>query len=158
MRRKTRRQVKITYKKGNLLECTEKIIIHGCNAQGKYAAGVAKAIRAKYPYAYNQYKSHHTLLGLQTGIVLWADQENPLIGNMIIQEFYGREKKQYCSYDAIRNCIFIVNRDVRNWWSDLGPCVAMPKIGAGLAGGDWNIIEKIIEEETTDVQPVVYYL
>jgi O-acetyl-ADP-ribose deacetylase (regulator of RNase III) len=25
--------------------------------------------------------------------------------------------------------------------------VHLPKIGAGLAGGDWNIIEKIIEEE-----------
>jgi O-acetyl-ADP-ribose deacetylase (regulator of RNase III) len=39
-----------------------------------------------------------------------------------------------------------------------GDKVAMPKIGAGLAGGDWNVIEKIIEEECKGVQPVVYYL
>ncbi len=28
-----------------------------------------------------------------------------------------------------------------------GKFIGMPKLGAGLAGGDWNIIEKIIEEE-----------
>ena len=35
--------------------------------------------------------------------------------------------------------------------------VAMPKIGAGLANGDWDTISKIIEEESGHVwQPVVY--
>jgi len=34
----------------------------------------------------------------------------------------------------------------------------MPKIGAGLAGGDWNVIAAIIEEEFTAVQPIVYWL
>ena len=32
----------------------------------------------------------------------------------------------------------------------------MPQIGCGLAGGDWNIISKIIESECTNVFPVVY--
>jgi O-acetyl-ADP-ribose deacetylase (regulator of RNase III) len=34
----------------------------------------------------------------------------------------------------------------------------MPKIGAGLAGGDWDTIAGIIEEELTSVLPVVYVL
>ena len=28
-----------------------------------------------------------------------------------------------------------------------GQRIGLPKIGAGLAGGDWEVIEKIIEEE-----------
>ena len=28
-----------------------------------------------------------------------------------------------------------------------GKRIGLPKIGAGLAGGDWNVIQKIIEEE-----------
>jgi hypothetical protein len=34
----------------------------------------------------------------------------------------------------------------------------MPQIGAGLGGGDWQVIEAIIESEMTDIQPVVYTL
>lgn len=32
----------------------------------------------------------------------------------------------------------------------------MPKIGAGLAGGNWDIIEQIINEEIGDVEVRVY--
>ena len=34
----------------------------------------------------------------------------------------------------------------------------MPLIGAGLGGGDWNVISAIIQSECKDVTPVVYYL
>ena len=36
--------------------------------------------------------------------------------------------------------------------------VAMPKIGAGLANGDWKTISSIIEEESKYFQPVAYEL
>jgi len=39
-----------------------------------------------------------------------------------------------------------------------GETIAMPKIGAGLAGGDWNVIESIIESELKTVQPIVFTL
>ena len=31
--------------------------------------------------------------------------------------------------------------------NNTGQRVGLPKIGAGLAGGDWDVIAKIIEEE-----------
>lgn len=34
----------------------------------------------------------------------------------------------------------------------------MPKIGAGLAGGNWEIIEKIINEESIGTEIRVYIL
>lgn len=37
--------------------------------------------------------------------------------------------------------------------------LAIPKIGCGLAGGNWNIVEKIINEVTGDKLDVyVYYI
>jgi hypothetical protein len=39
-----------------------------------------------------------------------------------------------------------------------GEEVAMPMIGSGLAGGDWNIIKAIIEAELKTVKPYVYQL
>ena len=34
--------------------------------------------------------------------------------------------------------------------------IHMPRIGCGLAGGDWSIMEKVIEEAVGDVEVVVY--
>ena len=52
----------IEYKNGDLLNVTEGIILHGCNGQGVMGAGVAKAIKMKYPEAFTAYKegSMHT--------------------------------------------------------------------------------------------------
>ncbi len=36
--------------------------------------------------------------------------------------------------------------------------IAMPQIGSGLGGGDWQVIAAIIESRLTRVQPVVYIL
>jgi hypothetical protein len=44
-------------------------------------------------------------------------------------------------YDAIR----LVFRNIKNQFA--GKKLAHPKIGAGLASGDWDIIARIIDEE-----------
>lgn len=145
--------MKIIYKRGDLLQCDEKYILHGCNAQGVMGSGVAKVIREKYPTAYTTY-----LAGLlQLGIVTYARQDDgKTIFNLISQEFYGRDSsKVYVSYQAIEDGIQRIN-----WWASNIPdvVIAMPKIGAGLGGGDWVIISEIIERESMNFQPIVYEL
>ena len=39
-----------------------------------------------------------------------------------------------------------------------GKHIGLPKIGAGLAGGDWNIIKKIIQTELKDCKVTVVIL
>lgn len=74
------------------------------------------------------------------------------IANCITQDFYASDEV-HADYDAIKIAMgklnnFAIKQEVPN--------VAMPLIGAGLAGGDWDIISKIIEREFATVQPVVY--
>lgn len=148
--------MKIIYKQGDLLECSESAIVHGCNAQGVMGSGVAKAIKEKYPEAYDTYKSVYETKGLDLGKVLICDTGTKVIFNAITQEFYGRSvKRRYVNYSAIEKAFRMIN-SVCKVSGILH--VALPKIGAGLANGDWNIIEKIIEKECTDVQPVVYVI
>ena len=147
--------MEIIYKKGNLVEATEHAIAHGCNAQGVMRSGVAKAIRETFPLAYDAYNGLYKLNNnsLTLGTSIGAQAKGKLIINCITQEFYGRDGRQYVDYNAIRSCMKDLNA--------LGPerkveSVALPKIGSGLGGGDWDIIAKIIEEEFVDIQPVVY--
>ncbi len=156
--------MKIEYIQGDLFTTKIEVIVHGCNAQGVMGSGVAKTIREKYPKAYDRYRKEHELnKGLKLGEIIAVpcgdrvnDRENyKVIINAITQDFYGRDGQRYVSYDAVADAMERINR-----MSDIYGIteIAMPQIGAGLGGGDWNVIESIIESELKTVRPVVYQL
>ncbi len=132
----------IEYRKGNLLEVTEGIIVHGVNMQGVMGSGVAKAIKEKYPDCYIRYvrqKPHYYL-----GKVIWYsddDEGSLLIANIVTQQFYGNCNKRYVNYAAIANGF----KTVIDCNHQDHP-IYFPKIGAGLGAGDWNIIEQLIND------------
>ena len=148
----------LEYRKGDLFSVTEGIIAHGCNAQGVMGSGVARIVRDKYPTAYKLYLHKHTTEGLTLGDVQVAtvSESKLYIANMITQEFYGKSGKRFVSYDAVDDCFAnLMARNMR------GLTINIPKIGAGLGGGDWNIIEAIIKsniDNYTDQKVVVWEL
>ena len=152
--------MKIIYKKGNLITASEHVIIHGCNNRGVMGAGVAMAIRRAFPDTYQAYKNSFKDFGLELGEIIWVYEIQKWIGNCITQNGYGKDGKKYVSYDAIRECMRNINHSshLKDAHDNTLLSVAMPLIGAGLGGGDWNIISKIIEEESLKFQPVVYEL
>lgn len=142
----------IEYQKGNLLDVKSGIIVHGANAQGVMGSGVAKVVKEKYPECFAEYRREYESLGLDLGSIVWwnSDMENrkntPLpqllfIANGITQKFYGTDKR-HVNYVAIADVFKEVIRQAKSIKLD----VHFPKIGAGLGGGDWNIIEAIIND------------
>lgn len=146
----------IKYIKGSLLDTDAKIIVHGCNCQGVMGSGVAKQIKEKYPQAYNAYKNYEESVGLKLGYVIPAFcTGGRWVLNCLTQEYYGRNvNKVYVDYNAISRCFREV-ASLCNYFIGFNKSykynlIAMPKIGCGLANGDWNIVSKIIEEELCD--------
>lgn len=144
--------MKIEYVKGDVLKTHCEFILHGCNAQGVMGAGVAKAIRDEYPFAYDQYREAFTTRGLRLGEIQIVRCMDKTIINAITQLRYGRDGIRYVSYDAVADAMASLEETL------YGEEVAMPMIGSGLAGGDWNIIKAIIEAELKTVKPYVYQL
>ena len=134
---------KIEYRKGNLLDVTSGIIAHGCNARGVMGSGVAKGIREKFPEVFQRYYKYHCEYTLELGevqVIEVSDKPRLYVANMITQEFYGTSGKRYVSYDAVDECFD--NLLARNRYKYE---INIPKIGAGLGGGAWSVIESIIE-------------
>lgn len=73
--------------------------------------------------------------------------------NAYTQYHYGRNHRDGVQtpidYEALTLCMRKMNK-VFN-----GQHIGLPKIGAGLAGGDWNRIKKIIQDEFTDCDVTV---
>lgn len=136
---------------GNLLNETKGILVHGVNCQGKMGAGIALQIKQHYPYAFNSYLAFCRARGYEAqhmlGCVDFVQMSDQLIiANAFIQDTYGPGGRRYVSYDAIDRCFASVNQ----YALKTGLPVKYPKIGAGLAGGCWDIISAIIEANRSE--------
>jgi len=144
--------MKIEYQRGDIFKSPYRFILHGCNARGVMGAGFALQVKKMYPYAYKEYINNYEKKGLTLGETQFVKCRDRTIINSITQQFYGKDGRRYVSYDAVANSMRMVEECL------YGETIAMPKIGAGLAGGDWNVIESIIESELKTVRPIVFTL
>ena len=120
------------------------VILHGCNCQCQMGAGIALAIRKQFPEAYAADlatpKGDAKKLGTISVAKIHRGSLNFHIVNAYTQlDWQGSGVK--ADYAAIRNAM----REVKAHFP--GRRIGYPKIGAGLAGGDWKIVSAIIEEE-----------
>ena len=151
--------------RGDLLAAPQRVIAHGCNARGVMGAGIAKAVRAAYPGAYQVYRDKFEREGLVLGeIVPWTSPSRVVL-NCITQENFGRAAGvRYVDYGAVRHCMRRIENSARKHLAAASgvfhedPGVAMSRIGSSLGGGDWDEIRAIIEEEITSIEVFVYTL
>lgn len=145
----------IKYVKGDVLASDEPRIAHGVNCSGGFKSGFAKAVADKYPIVKERYSSLFEAGGWSLGhtqLVEVDDGSGRLIANCGTQQRYGRPTEgPFVSYPAVRE---VIKKLVKTWPEGF----AMPKMGAGLAGGNWDIIAQIIEEESATVEVRVYEL
>lgn len=142
------------YIKADILATECKHIAHGVNCQDKMGSGVAKVLYTRYPRVKSSYHEFcfNTPLEIRLGEVQSAIHGDIVIYNCFTQFNYGYDGQKYVSYEAVRECFKALNLHLK------GETLAIPKIGAGLAGGDWSEIEAIINEETPDLRVHVYYI
>lgn len=140
---------------GNLLDLAEKgefdVIIHGCNCFCTMGSGIAKEVRGRWPWVYDA--DNETLVGdssklglyTQADVLVW-DSENLThtftVINAYTQYRYGRGQL-HVDYNAVER----VFGEVANNFHATDKRIAYPKIGAGLAGGDWDIVSGIIDNK-----------
>ena len=126
------------------LEGSFDVIVHGCNCQCTMGAGIAKAIKSIFPEAYEAdcetEKGNRDKLGTISIATSTRDKVALTIVNGYTQ-FHWRGRGVLVDYDAVRSVMRHVAKEFR------GLRIGYPKIGAGLAKGDWGTISEIIDVE-----------
>ncbi len=133
---------------GNLIELAQDnyfdVIIHGCNCFCTMGAGIAKAIKDVFPEAYEADlatpKGDRSKLGTISVAEVTKNSHTIYIVNAYSQYHYSSSTIQ-ADYEAIRRAMAQVKKQFST------KKIGYPKIGAGLAGGDWSTIAAIIDEE-----------
>ncbi|MCX9024660.1 MAG: macro domain-containing protein [Candidatus Methanoperedens sp.] len=145
----------VKYVKGDLFSSRCDVLAHGCNCRGGYGSGVAYAMAKKYPKARESYLEKFEEDGWKLGEVQFVvTHDGVVIANCATQASYLPRGICHANYPAIRVCM----TKVKEFAKVNNKTIAIPKIGAGLAGGDWNIIEGILNEVFDDYDVTVYYL
>jgi len=140
---------------GNALDVKKGIIVHGCNCQGIMGGGIALEVKKRYPQAYEVYRGLYERLGLTLGevqpVMVDLDLDTPkIIVNAMTQDKIGTHRRQV-NYDAVAACFEQVAAWAEVYKHTYGPLdIIFPAIGAGLGGGNWNIIRTIIDETIPD--------
>lgn len=141
---------------------------HGCNCVGSMGAGIAATVATLIPEACvndRMYtKGRPPLLSLGTfsyahvAKAIREGQANATCFNLYTQAYPGRgfpDKNDIpCDYKAIRRCFEVMN--TISQMRGKGMRLGIPLIGCGLARGDWNIVEDIINKATPDLEVVLY--
>ncbi|UUG69465.1 hypothetical protein SEA_SHAM_158 [Streptomyces phage Sham] len=158
----------VTYVKGSATEPVgdgPKIIAHVCNDIGRWGAGFVLSLnelsilpRANYLRAYQNEVVEWGNSRLRLGSVFLVDvKEDLYVANMIAQHGVRSANNPVpLNYEALEICLDRLARDAEF----LNATVHMPRIGCGLAGGKWDVVESIINRVLTlrDIDVTVYDL
>lgn len=146
----------VKYIKGDIvaLFAEGKNIAHGCNCFHTMGAGVAGQLAKAYPKILEADK-------LQTE---FGDESK--LGSYSVYEKYFRTHKAYCfnlytqfqpgpnfEYSALMNCMLKLNEFGEN--KLIKPTIYMPRIGAGIGKGNWDIIEGILDTYSSKLEIVI---
>jgi hypothetical protein len=125
-----------------------KLLPHVVNDAGGWGAGYVLALSKRWKTPERRYREwfakkvniHH--IDFKLGMVEYVHVEPDIIVvNMIAQKGYSSDDGIPLQYDALRHCL-----DNGIGYLDDGFSVHMPRIGCGLAGGKWGLVEPIIQE------------
>lgn len=143
----------------DILSVTEGAVMHGCNIECTFGAGLALAIKKKWPEAYREDlltgKGDVDKLG---GVTFTSIADS----NLWVFNLYQQSlKKQFkdgraldynafyeALYEAVRMCRAL---NIKNVYLPYG-------IGCGLARGKWSIIHAMIKEIFSNQQDLVCWI
>ena len=126
----------------------KRIIAHCCNDAGFWNAGFVRALSERFHQPERDYRRWARILGripFRLGQVQFVQVQPGLsVANIIGQSgIRSASNPTPIRYDSLREGL----GRVRAQALEDDATVHMPRIGAGLAGGDWQIISAIIEDE-----------
>lgn len=136
-----------------------KIIAHICNNLGGWGKGFVLAISKKWEtpeIAYRKWHRERATNNFELGNIQMVETDQFIyVCNMIAQQGMKTGSNGVpIRYEALEKCLEKLAIEAKS----LNASIHMPRIGCGLAGGKWEMVEPIIFETLSknDIEVTVY--
>lgn len=125
----------------DILTVERGVIAHQVNCRGRMGAGLAKAIRKTWPIVYVLYRDEISYYGLGDCQVI-PIHKGLYVANLFGQIDFGNTGV-FTDYGALTKALSLAVEFAEKAGLEL----FLPfLLGCGLAGGDWKIVSKIIDD------------
>ncbi len=118
-------------------------LAHGVNCMGVMDAGIAVEFRRRSPLMFAEYRDRclvktHPHRLVPGGVFLWRSAMRESVFNLATQSHPG----PCATYDAFSTCMATMRKMADEYGIST---IAMPRIGAGLGGLDWERVLALVE-------------
>ncbi|WNL62957.1 hypothetical protein [Citrobacter phage Ci1] len=125
---------------------------HGCNCHAAMGSGIAPQIAKAFPQVEEQDRLFYNYMSRTGRQSLMLGESNPVslsrnvtVFNSYTQFYPGKDFRLHALFQAFSKIDTMI----------AGHTLIIPRIGAGVAGGDWEEISKAIDKSTPDVNIIV---
>ncbi|HEY0176472.1 MAG TPA: macro domain-containing protein [Pedobacter sp.] len=144
----------IQFVTGNLLESPADALVNTVNTVGIMGKGIALQFKKQFPANYKSYEKACKNKALHTGELLIIEEESLLGGKKTIINFPTktdwRKPSEYSYIETgLRELVkTIVERNIKS--------IAIPPLGAGNGGLDWNKVKDLMQTYLSDIDSDIY--
>jgi len=126
-------------------------VAHGANCRGIMGAGVAKAIKAKFPQNFNYYNQFCNRDMFKPGDIIPFQENGFVIYNLGTQYELGADAKVENVRVSVRSMVSHAAT-----YTDLKQ-IKTVRLGCGIGGLDWDEVKPVLEEIPSELELIVYY-
>ena len=142
----------INFIDGSLFESNAQTVVNTVNCVGTMGRGVALKFKNKYPEMFNDYKKKCYDGQVNVGEPYLWKESTPWILNFPTKNHWRDPSK----IEYITTGLDYLVENYKSWGI---VSLALPALGCGLGGLDWNVISLILNEKLTKLEiPVTVYI
>lgn len=134
----------INYVSGDLFDYDVDAIINTINCVGVMGKGLALEFKNRYPKNYAHYKTQCNYNKVKTGKMLTFKENDTWIINFPTKQNWKHKSKMSYIEDGLDDLVnVIIDNNIKS--------IAIPALGAGLGGLDWNEVKAVINNKLEDI-------
>lgn len=144
----------IKYVKGNILDSDAQALVNTVNTEGVMGKGIALQFKKAFPNNYKQYKIACKEGAIDIGKLFMYEDLNIYTGKKLIINFptkksWRKPSEYFYIEKGLDDLIDLIEKsDIKS--------IAIPPLGAGNGGLQWEIVKKIIEQKLSNLDVDIF--
>lgn len=140
----------IQFVTGNIFESPAEALVNTVNTVGVMGKGIALGFKQRYPLNYIMYRNACIRKALNTGNVLTVKEND---GKIIVNFPTKQHWKDPSKYEYVETGLKALKKAIIEYKIS---SIALPALGCGLGGLNWETVKQLIETELGSIEATVF--